>query len=62
MNVVYRIVAALLAVVSGVVIAGLVVAVTGDNDVDAVWFAVFAVGALVAVGAAVVLWAKAAGR
>lgn len=44
------------------VIAGLVVAITGDNDVDAVWFGVFAVGAIVAVGAAVVLWGKAARR
>ena len=55
---VYRIAAALLAVASGAIIAGLVVALTDDNDINAAWFAVFAAGALVAVGAAMVLWAK----
>ena len=55
MNVVYRIVAAVLAILSGVVISGLLVALTGEEDVDVLWFAVFAVGAFVAAGAAVLL-------
>ena len=62
MKALYRTVSAVLAVVSGVVIAGLIVALTGNDDLNMGWFAVFALGALVAAGAAVVLWAKAIDR
>ena len=58
MNVVYRIVAAVLAVLSGVVISGLIVALTGEDDSDMLWFAVFRAAALLAAGTAVVLWAR----
>ena len=59
---VYRIAAAVLAVGSGVVIAGLIAALNDDGDLNAGWFAVFALGALVAVGLAVVLWVRGARR
>jgi hypothetical protein len=62
MKALYRTVSAVLAVASGVVIAGLIVALTGEDDLNMGWFAVFALGALVAAGAAMVLWAKAIGR
>ena len=62
MKALYRTVSAVLAVASGVVIAGLIVALTGEGEVKLGWFVVFALGALVAAGAAVVLWAKAIDR
>jgi hypothetical protein len=62
MKAVYRTVSALLAIVAGLVIAGLVTAVVDDRDIHVVWFVVFAVGALIAAGASVVLWAKALTR
>lgn len=62
MNVVYRIVAAALAVGSGIVIAGIIVALTGTGDVNVLWALVFGAVALLAGAAALLLWSRAAGR
>lgn len=62
MNVVYRIVAAVLAVGSGIVFAGLIVALTGDGDVNVIWVLVFGAAALLAGAAALLLWGRAAER
>jgi hypothetical protein len=62
MKAVYRTVSGLLAIVAGLVLAGLVTALLDGRDIRVVWFVVFAVGALAAAGAAVVLWAKALTR
>jgi len=59
MKALYRTVSALLAILSGFVIAGLVVLLTDGREFKVVWFAIFAAGAVVAAGAALVLWARA---
>ena len=58
MKAVYRTAAAVLAILSGLTIAALVTALGGEQQIHVVWFVVFAVAALLAAGAALVLWAR----
>lgn len=62
MKAIYRTVSAILAILSGVVIAGLVTVLVDDREIRVVWFVVFAAGALVAAAAALLLWARAGDR
>lgn len=62
MKAIYRTVSALLAILSGFVIAGLVTVILDDREIRVVWFVVFAAGALLAAAAAVVLWSRSFSR
>lgn len=58
----YRIVAAVLAIGSGFVIAGLITVILDDRRINWGWWAVFAAGALVIAGVALTLWSQAGDR
>jgi hypothetical protein len=62
MKAIYRTVSALLAILSGLVIAGLVTVLIDDREIRVVWFIVFAAGAILAAAAAILLWARAGDR
>ena len=58
----YRIVAALLAVVSGFLIAWLITVVLDDRQINWGWWAAFAAGAVLLAGVALMLWSQAGRR
>jgi bacteriorhodopsin len=62
MKALYRIVAVVLTIASAFAFAALITALTGSDRIVWGYFAVFAVGAVVALGAAFVLWARAASK
>jgi hypothetical protein len=62
MKALYRTVSALLAIVAGLVLALLIVALTDDREIKVVGFTAFAVGAVVALVTSVILWSKTVDR
>ena len=58
----YRILAAVLAIGSGFVIAGLITVVLDDRRINWGWWVAFAAGALVVAGVALMLWSQAGAR
>lgn len=55
-------VAAVLAVLAGLVLALLITALLDHRDVEPIGYAIYGAGALIAAGTAVVLWGKAIDR
>lgn len=58
MKALYRTISALLAILSGLVLAALITAVIDDREIKALGFTAFAVGALIAAVTALVLWSR----
>ena len=62
MKALYRIAAVVLTLASAFVLAVLINALTDGSEIRVAYFVIFAVGAFLALGAAFVLWARAASK